>query len=315
MQFGCAYYGSHLESHLNYDLNDIRQAGCVDVVITLSENDMRYFPGKLRLAPEIAAKKGLRLFAVPWGFGNLFGGGTISKFVLEFPESMQIDSLGRSAGMGCYNNQIFRDNYMKFILDVSEQGYAGVLVDEPTPIDCYCSACRQKYRSMYNADLRPDSKDTTKIAEFRKECVISFITEMADFVKNKTKLISQIAMSPLDRELWERVANIPSIDIFGVDPYWLVQNSKAHKQRTFEWFMDMSAKAVKVAQKAKKPSVIWMNCWRIAAGREEEICKGMLAVKGLKPDMIYAWSYKGGLGTHEACDNPAKAWDNFIKGF
>ena len=315
MRFGCAYYGSHFESHLSVDLREIKQVGCDDVVITLSENDMSYFPGKVRLAPEIAKKVGLRLFAVPWGFGNLFGGGTISKFVLDFPESLQIDSKGKIVGMGCYNNEIFKDNYRKYILEVGELGYDGILVDEPTSIDCYCSACKEKYRLFCNKELQFANRDVEKNEEFRKECVVSFVKEMADFVKNETNLITQIAMSPHDFEIWNRVADIPSIDIFGVDPYWLVENSKAHKPRTLDWFIEKSEKAVEISKITQKQSLIWINCWHIPAGREEEIYEGVAKVKQIEPDMIYAWSYKGGLGTYEACDNPLKAWENLINGY
>lgn len=155
MRLGTAYYGAFLEKHVRLDMEEIKNAGCGDVCVTLSENDMKYFPGKARLAPEIGKRYGLRLYAVPWGFGNLFGGGRMSTFILDNPEAMQIDVNGEIVGEGCYNNEIFRDRYISFITKIDTLGFDGILVDEPTPIDCYCDACKRKYKELYGETLPP----------------------------------------------------------------------------------------------------------------------------------------------------------------
>ncbi len=318
MRLGTAYYGAFLEEHVRLDMEEIKNAGCGDVCITLSENDMKYFPGKARLAPEIGKRYGLRLFAVPWGFGNLFGGGRMSTFILDNPEAMQIDAEGGLVGAGCYNNEIFRDHYRAFIEKIDVLGYDGILVDEPTPIDCYCDACKRKYKGIYGETLPsaainnidPSPQRVTPLREFRKECVIDFTRGMCDYVKASTRgLLTQVAMMPVDFQMWERIAAIESLDIFGVDPYWLLKDRK----KPFEWFVRMSQRALDLCRRMEKVSLIWINCWNIAAGDEEEIGCGVREAASLEPDMIYAWSFKGAAGTNEACENPRKAWEALVK--
>lgn len=310
MRLGVAYYGSHLRSHLREDLGEIKEIGCDDVVITLSENDMAYFPGKAKFAKQVADEMGLRIFAVPWGFGNLFGGGRISKFVLDRPETMQIDLSGEAKGVGCYNNPIFQNKYNEFIRQISELEYNGILIDEPTSIDCYCDSCKKRYKSMYDGDLV--SADPEEIEKFRKDSVINFVKNVLSFItKNNVDLITQIAMMPTDKELWERIASLSALDIMGVDPYWLVKG----RQKDFSWFEALSEEGVRVSRQKGKKSLIWINCWNIPKGDEEQIYKGIVRASEFDPDMIYAWSFKGAAGTSETCDDPVSAWNSLIRGY
>ena len=53
--------------------------------------------------------------------------------------------------------------------------------------------------------------------------------------------------------------------------------------------------------------------WNGATGREEEIYTGGQALAEVGCDSLYAWSYRGGLGTKEECDDPERAWTSVVR--
>lgn len=307
MELGIAYYGAYLPEHLEKDFRNIRDSFCDYVVITISENDMCYFPGKWQLAPKIAHDQGLEIFAVLWGFGSTFGGGRISKLLTEYSEVFQIDQNGKIIGAGCFNNPLFRKTYVDYVEKISHYGYDGYLIDEPTPNNCYCPACQRKYKDKYNEDL---SADSSHIHAFRVESTLDFIREVSRNVKSLAEgaLIS-IAVMPQDKSLWNKIAGIEDIDIFGTDPYWLPMG------KDISFLVDTSKEALNVCKKYKKTSEIWINCWKIPQGKEEEIYEGTLKIARLAPDKISAWSYKGGMGTNETSDDPLSAWSQLVKAY
>ena len=308
MELGIAYYGAYLPEHLEKDFRNIRDSFCDYVVITISENDMCYFPGKWQLAPKIAHDQGLKIYAVLWGFGSTFGGGRISKLLTEYPEVFQIDQNGRMVGAGCFNNPLFRKTYVEYIKNLSNYGYDGYLIDEPTPNNCYCSWCQKKYREKYNENL--PEKQTSRVHTFRVDSTLDFVGEVSKNIKSAVHHARiSIAVMPQDRSLWCKIASMRTIDIFGTDPYWLP------KGEDISYLMDHSREAVKICKEYEKTSEIWINCWKIPQGKEKEIYEGTLNVARIAPDRINAWSYKGGMGTNETSDDPLSAWSQLVKAY
>lgn len=123
--------------------------------------------------PKIAHGQGFEIYAVLWGYGSTFGGGRISKLLTEHPEVFQIDKNGKMVGAGCLKNPSFGKIYVNYIERLSHYGYDGYLIDEPTPNDCYCPSCQEKYRKIYNEDL--PREETCNLRTFRTESALDSV--------------------------------------------------------------------------------------------------------------------------------------------
>ncbi|MGQ9629904.1 MAG: hypothetical protein ACUVXI_06240 [bacterium] len=308
MRLGIAYLGSYLPQHLDMDLEDIKNMGCDDVVITLAENDFRILTGKVRFAAKIAHDHGLRIIANFWGYACAFGGGRVSKLLTERPDVWQVDRDGNPVGMGCPNNETLRENLVRMVEECLEYEYDGFFWDEPTKYNCYCKSCQSKYEAKYGHPL--PKEDTAELREFREESIADFVNYMSDKVKelDPTKITSTCVM-PTDRESWESVASIPSLDIFGTDPYWLCF------KRDLSFVSESAREIVKICRKYGKTSNLWVQCWKVPQSKEGEVYEASLLCAREKPDSIYAWSYMGGLGSNEECDDPSKAWENLKRAY
>jgi len=310
MRLAISYYGSYLSEHLKNDLKEIKNSYCDDVVITISENDFNYFTGKWQLAPKIAHDCGLKIYADFWGFACAFGGGRISKLLIDHPEVSQVDSNGKKLGMGCINNPLLKKTYENFIEKLAPYGYDGYLIDEPTKNQCYCSWCRKQYEEEYNQPI--PLEETSNLKQFRKKSVIKFVEEMCNKIKKVNSELATwtvIMPTPTDKDMWEDVAKIDNLDILGTDPYWLIV------RRDISWLFEITKQFLPICKHYNKISDIWINCWRIPQGKEKEIYEGTKKCAELGPDRISAWSYKGGMGTYEESDNPLKAWENLVDAY
>ena len=118
---------------------------------------------------------------------------------------------------------------------------------------------------------------------------------------------------PHDRGFLKMVASIAELDVLGTDPYWLLSNVVMPVPMTLEDACNDAKLVKKICEEKNKSSQIWLNCWRIPEGLEEDIYIGgkMLAEVGC--DIFCTWSFRGGLGTYEECDKPEKAWNSVVK--
>jgi len=306
MRLGMAYYGSYLPEHLEQDLTTIKNLGCEEVIITLSENDFHIMQGKLKFVPRIAHNLGLKLLANFWGYVCSFGGGRVSKLLTEKPQVWQVDREGKSVGMGCPNHPLVIETAQRMVDECIKYNYDGFFWDEPTRFDCYCKACQDKYYSLYGESL--PRKVTPQLREFRNRTVIDYVQLMSDYVK-KSRSSAETATCVMisDRETWEDVAKIPSLDSFGTDPYWLASDQPV------SYVVRYSQEVVRLCRKNGKSSQVWLQCWSIPRGKEPEIYEAGKLIAAEKPDIIYTWAYRAGLGTNEESENPEEAWKYLVK--
>ena len=91
---GVSYFGSRILRHVRADLKSLRSAGFTYVVHTVSENDLRYYPGTMREIFAATRDLGMEAHADPWGVAGLFGGEAFSAFAAERPDLCQVDAHG-----------------------------------------------------------------------------------------------------------------------------------------------------------------------------------------------------------------------------
>ncbi len=301
MRTGVTYMGHHNPKHLRIDLADIKSLGCDDVLLAAQENDFVHMTGKLDFTPAIAAELGLRPIAIFWGALNLFGGGRSSQFLLEHPAGFQVKKDGSHCAAGCYVNPICVSRIKEMIDTIADKGFAGYFIDEPTPMDCYCPACRERFGKVFGGDLETAAEEEVK--SFRARCVTDYITEIAGYCKsNHPELETSCCLMPCDRELWEAAAAIDGLDSLGTDIYW------ANNDRDVEEMTPMVRELAAVCRRGAKLHHEWLQAWIVRRGREPRIrAQGEIFIRE-QPDALYVWAYASQIGTTESSDDPEASW-------
>ncbi|MBN1352524.1 hypothetical protein JXJ21_24205 [candidate division KSB1 bacterium] len=304
MKLGVSYISAHNPDHIERDMAHLAEIGCDEVLFALQENHFRTMTGGVRFGAKIAKAQHLEPYVVVWGFANTFGGGRMSNYLLEDRSLWRIDRQGVPQPYACLNNPHVIDAFGALTKICDDNGYKGMFVDEPTPQECFCGHCQKRFNLKYNMSLK-DAQASPEYDAFRIETVAYYTQQVSQRVKQVNPQLRTITcIMPHDRSCWDTVAKIEELDVFGTDPYWLVSRGKMSIEQAVD-----DAKAVKaLCQKIGKESQIWLNCWRIPHGVEEQIYTGGKQLAEAGCDSMYTWSFRGGLGTNEECDNPVEAW-------
>ncbi len=307
MQLGLTYVPCHLPDYIKRDMDVISSAGCNEVLFATQENHIKTLDGALRFGASLAKDAGLKPYAMLWGFANTFGGGRMSIFMLENLDVWRVGKSGEKAPLCCLNNPKVIDSFLEYTRTLWNHGFEGVYIDEPTPQDCFCDICRLKFREMFGGDLLL-AEGTREYKKFQRHTIRAYTGDICKVVKNLDRKIKTFCcIMPEDSESFHDVANIPELDVFSTDPYWMVLNE------SIEWAVKIAKDGREAALLTGKEFHLWLNVWNIPAGRESEIYTGGKKLAEAGCDALYAWSYRASQGTFEECDNPKLAWEYYCK--
>lgn len=301
MRTGLAYMGHHNPKHVRQDLEEIRSLGCDDIFLAAQENDFVYMTGKPDFFPELAKEYGIRPLVIFWGALNLFGGGKSSQFLLNNPQAYQRAKDGSHIPAGCYNNPCSIE-YIKGLIDlISERGFEGYFIDEPSLINCYCPSCQNLFEKIFQNSLI--SADASQVNEFRRKAVINYVRGIADYIKkNHAQLETQCCLMPSDKSAWAETAQIEALDNLGTDIYWV------NEDKDVEGMTPLVREMAQVCQNNNKKHHQWLQAWGVQKGKEPRIiAQGEILLRE-QPDAVYVWAYQGQIGTSESCEDPQTAW-------
>ncbi|MFQ5708869.1 MAG: hypothetical protein ACE5HO_15540 [bacterium] len=316
---GVSYFGNRNPRHFVSDLEEILSHNCSFIVHTFSENDQQFYKDTMAELVSLSKDAGLACYLDPWGIGRVFGGEAYSRFALQHREACQVLPDGETAPAACLNHPKFRDFMLRWIDDAADIAPDYLFWDEPHfYIDlkekyrfsmwyCFCGACRSKFRESFGKDFTAASKE--EIIQFREDSVVSFLQELCDAAHSRG-LKNAVCLLPLkDKSLglsdWSRVAAIPSVDVFGTDPYWVFFDKDLG-----EFVGGFSREIQTLAQSFGKEGQIWIQAYKIPAGREEEIKEAVATAYAEGIRNFAAWSYYGtAYMSYIRSDNPEKVWD------
>jgi hypothetical protein len=309
MDLGVSYIPAHLPEHIEADMHHLAEIGCTEVLFALQENHLHILTGALRFGAHIARAHALRPYAVIWGFANTFGGGRMSKAMLDDPELWCHTPDGVPYAEACLNNPHLVDRFVELAALCRDHGYEGMFVDEPTKQECFCPHCQEAFAAHGGGALAP-SRGSAEYVTFRAQAVRDYTAGVCRRVKELAPHLGTITcVMPRDRDTWADVVAIAELDVFGTDPYWLLSGGRM----TLEQAVAHAADAQQISVQHGKRSQVWLNCWGIPQGREEEIRTGGRALAEVGCDSLYTWSYRGGMGTNEECDDADRAWASVVQ--
>jgi hypothetical protein len=317
LKTGISYFGNRHSEHFRRDAEEMVSHSIDYVVHTFSETDLAFYCEAMREIVQISHEKGLEVWIDPWAVGGVFGGEAFSKLVATHLNHRQISAGGESLPIACLNNPDFR-RFMRNWTDAAIQIGADVLFwDEPhfhifPPAEksnwaCRCIHCNIGFEALYQKGL--PKEETDEVRAFKEHSVVSFLTELCDYVKKQGKKNAVCLIPPYivpeSIRNWDSVAKIPSLDIIGTDPYWNLGDLDVAKV-----VREYSKRIVELSRRYKREGQIWILNFRIKAGREKDVEVACQAAYEEGIRNIAAWSFKGtGCMSYLACDNPDLVWE------
>lgn len=314
MELGVSYIATHLPNHIEADMKHLQEIGCTKVLFALQENHIRILTGALRFGARIAKDNGLRPYVVVWGYANTFGGGRVSNIMLDDTSLWRIQRDGTPFPLACLRNPKLIDRFIEIAETCCSHGYEGMFIDEPTTQECFCEHCQKRFAEAFGKELI-ESQGTEEYRTFQQDTVVQYVQTVCARIKaldESQRTIACVMPIPPHDELFEPVASIPELDVFGTDPYWLLSGVFGFEM-TIESACDYAGQVKGICQEKGKSSQVWLNCWRIPAGLEKDIYTGGKMLADVGCDSLYTWSFRGGLGTYEESDNPEAAWNSVVR--
>jgi hypothetical protein len=348
MQTGVSYFSSRVLPHVREDLREMAEHGCTYVVHCYTETDLAYHREAMAAIAAATKEAGLEVWFDPWGLTGIFSGETFTRFPLQHPETWQVLSDGRRAPAACPNHPATREFLREWVDACAATGGEVLMWDEPhfyspvwqrdfTPAwACYCDICSARFREEHGADM--PRAFIPEVKAFRETTLLDLLTDLCRYGLEKG-LRNALCLFPTDlaahgfekpgerlRSVVEaqspgasasdiegmmhigvgdldRAAAIPDLDIFATDPYWYALGVEPEPfMRTY------SEEAAAAAKKHGRDLQLWLQAFRVPAGREEELRMGARVAEDAGATHLAAWSFQATASMSIACADSPKVW-------
>ncbi len=318
VKLGVSYYGNRIPWRVKDDLQAIREAGCMYIVHTFSEEDHQFYQPAMEQIVADSHALGLEVWLDPWGVGQVFGGETYSALVMKNLKLRQVSSTGELLPICCPNQPGFREYLLRWIETCA--GYKPEVLfwdephfhifpeaagdAEPKLWACCCPECKKLFEKRFGHPM-PD-RLTREVRLFKEDCIVEFNRFLCDATKAKD-MRAALCLLPFENSStindWEKAAAIPSLDIIGTDPYWRPRQPAvaSHVGRASRRIADLAGRHNKEGQ-------IWILNFNIPKGEEGKIKEAIEAAWGSGIRNLAAWSYFGAAYISLKAEDPAAVW-------
>ncbi len=332
MKTGVAYFSSRDIRHVRSDLREMVHAGCSEVIHCYTETDLAYYRETMRVISDETHAAGMEVWFDPWGLAGIFSGETFTRFPLQHQEARQVLSDGRHVGHACPNHEETRAFLRQWIESCAAAGgdvlfwdephfYVGFWSGDPAPAwACYCETCAGLFRDRFGHRL--PAEFTPEVRQFREDSLVDLLVEMCRYGREKG-LRNALCLIPTDLSShgfgeaherlrsflssgmgdapdgsveaalhigvgdFDRCAAIPDLDIFGCDPYWYLFGADPER-----FMRAYSEEAAASARRYGRELQLWLQAFRVPAGREEELRMGVHVAEEVGADHLAAWSFR-----------------------
>ncbi len=321
---GVAYHGNRMLSHAIEDMKTIARAD-MDVVLHMySHTDWTRHKAVMKDMFKATEDQGLEVWVDNWGLSG--PPGDTSHFLAFYPDSHTYFNNGEmSPTYACLNSPDLRDFQKKWIDDVYEIGGRTIFWDEPCipkkklesgefVYGCCCPRCKKLFEERYNRPMPTENVENDKdFMQFRTDTVVDYFRELTEYSTSLgMKNICCVMVIPeagSDFELLDRICSLPTMYNVGSDPYWFVEKD-AHP---YEFVYNQTKDSLALADKHGKDHNIWIQTFRVPAGREEEIIQATEAAYDAGARTILAWGFNGSESNTYRAENPIKTWEMTVE--
>ncbi len=316
---GVSYYGVAYPDRAALDFNEMVEHGCNAVLLAVSEFDWWFWHKNTVDLIKTAKDYGLRPIVDLWGWGKTLAGEPPSLLLMRSLEGRQRAASGKPYAAMCLNYQPFRD-YLRSNIEslITETELEGLFWDEPHYANrhdpdwaCTCPICDELYNKETGNSI--PSELTEDVIRFRENNAVEFLRDLSLNVKevdNRVEVITCLlpTQSPLIGITdWEKIASIPEIDVLGTDPYYF--HTAMSREEGLAFFRKQSEHCLSLAEKYNKRSQLWLMAFKVPAGRENELSEAAAIAAELGADSLFAWSYRGAMGSYMSSANPLLVWE------
>jgi len=315
---GVSYYGVAYPDRAALDFQEMIDHGCNAVLLAVSEFDWWFWRKNTAETINVAQKMGLRTYVDLWGWGKTLAGEPPSLLLMRDLMNRQVSASGLTYHAMCLNRVKFRD-FLKVTIKemIKDTSLDGFFWDEPHYANwhesdwaCRCPHCQELY--MKDTGTEMPKELTTRVIDFRERNAIEFLTELSQTVKKEDKDVDVICcLLPTQSPLigitdWEKVASIKALDVLATDPYWY--HLDMGRDEGLAYFREVGEKCLQLAQRHGKKSQLWLQAFRVPEGREDELKDATRIASELGADSLFAWPYRGGLGSILESGDARKLW-------
>jgi len=287
---------------------DIREiAGCADTIYEYaSEHEIHPYADSeiFKDTVKIIHDHGLRII-VSIGTGGRFSAINPSTWHFGHPETWfrlppdlanTTDHYFRRREVSCVNNPKFLKYTKQYYSDLLDNyDIDGIGFDEPREIPCVCKYCQKRFEELNHRKM--SGRGDEENLRFQAESLSEYITMISDMAKQKGVFSASVTyLQPKEAYFHKLLAEIKSIDYFGIDPYWMF-----NKPVTF--VAEMTKEAREICDKNKKLLWVVIQNFHVPSGREAEIYEaGRLAAEN-GADVLCGFTH------WRATQNPELTWD------
>ena len=159
---------------------------------------------------------------------------------------------------------------------------------------------------------------TEEAREFREKQLLGFIESIlgtiktVDSTKRTAVVLFPFEEGPVAAQAgtlrdWDRLAALPTLDVFGTDPYCHLVGLP------LSWAEEIARRTISIANEHHKRSQLWVQLFSLTSGSEKEVATLVERYADLGADEILAWTYHAAEGTTIACARPNEAWRAFSR--
>jgi hypothetical protein len=315
---GVSYYGVAYPDRANLDYEEMAEHGCNAVLLAVSEFDWWFWHDNVIKLIKLAREHDLKPYVDLWGWGKTMAGEAPSIFLMQSLEGRQMAASGKTYSAMCLNYKPFREHLKTNIEQmIKETELEGLFWDEPHYANwhdpdwaCTCHICKKLYMEEIGVEM--PSELTEEVIKFREDHAVSFLRELSQKVKQVNKGVKVVTcLLPTKSPLigikdWNKVAVIPEIDVLGTDPYYF--HTEMNKDEGLSFFREQSQQCLSLAKKYNKVSQLWLMAFKVPAGRESELREAADIAAELGADSLFAWPYRGAVGSYISSTNPSQVW-------
>ena len=317
---GTSYFGVRNIRHVACDMQELKNAGFTHVLHTYSEEDLQYYRETMKEIIEISTDIGLTVYTNPWGVGRVFGGEAYSELTAKNQNLAQISADGTVQPAACPNRPEFKDFMLQWLDAIAETKAETVFWDEPHFFfakgnlqnwACRCKHCQKEFAEKYGYEI--PSVLTKDVLNFREEVLVQFLKEMTEAAKERGKRNTVCMLPPwfpAGIDDWNKIAKLPAVDEIASDPY---QEKGDAPELVKKHYRETAERLVETANRFGKDSQMWIKCYSIENGREEDIAEAVNVSYKAGIRNIFSWSYKASeYLSWLRSDNPEKAWNTYL---